>query len=131
MSSLSETELRKVARELDLEFLSSLRDMLMSLPLRIDDYQEDLNLSRPDADLSTLIYEKSKARRLSKDKLVSYMSEFDQIAAKRSSTETKTLRALIENFVSRVGPGEAASLLRRLSGMFEQDSYLTGISERK
>jgi hypothetical protein len=63
--------------------------------------------------------------------MLSYMKEVDQAAASGTRTTATTLRKLITSFVARAGPDGAAQLLNRLAGQLEQDSYLTGISERK
>jgi hypothetical protein len=131
MSSLSEAELKRVAHELDFEFLSDLKEMLLALPFRPEIYQEDLYVRGSVPDVASAIYEKSKVRRLSKDRMLSFMSEVDKSAAASAAASASTLRQLVEEFVARVGPDGGARLLGRLSGQLEQDPYLEGISERK
>lgn len=131
MSSLSETELKRVAQELDFEFLAELKDMLVALPFRAELYQEDLYERGGESDFSKLLYERSKAKRLSKARMLDYMTDIDQPSAVAANESAHTLKELVDGFVARVGPDGATRLLARMSGQLEQDPYLTGISERK
>lgn len=131
MSSLSEAELRKVAKELDFEFIADLKEMLLALPFRFDSYQADLYEHGGESDLSVLLYEKCKAKRLSKERMLAYMKQVDQASALAASSSASNLRELVEGFVARAGPDGGSRLLGRLSGQLEQDPYLAGISERR
>lgn len=130
-SSLTDVELKRFAEELDFEFLADLRDMLMSLPLRSGPYQAELYHPEAATDTASLIYEKAKSKRISKDRVIVYMREIDQPAAKSASSSESTLRGLIESFVARVGPDAADRLMNRMFGRPEQDPYLAGISEAR
>jgi len=133
MSPLDDTELRKLASELDLEFLDELRDLLLSLPLRGRSYGQD---SLEDSQvlvhsLADTIYERAKSRRLSKDRVYAYMREADSRAAKEVLRGALSLRDSINEFVVHSTPENANRLLGLVSGQLEQDPYLVGITARK
>lgn len=133
MSPLDDTELRKLASELDLEFLEELRDLLLSLPLRGGSYGRD---SLEDSQvhvhsLADIIYERAKSRRLSKDRVYAYMREADSRAAKELPRSALSLRDLVSEFVIHSAPENANRLLGLVSGQMEQDAYLVGITARK
>lgn len=131
MSSLSDVEIKKLAGELDFQFIDELRDMLMSLPLRSEVYQADLYDQPVESDLVGLIQDRAKSKRLSKDRVVGYMRDIEPAVVDVISKNNVSLRALIEQFVLRVGPDGGSRLLGRVSGGIEQDPYLQGISERR
>ena len=133
MSPLDDTELRKLASELDLEFLAELRDLLLSLPLRGRSYGQD-SLEDSQVRVHSLpdtIYERAKSRRLSKDRVYAYMREADSRAAKEVLRGALTLRDSINEFVVHSTPDNANRLLGLVSGQLEQDPYLVGITARK
>lgn len=131
MSSLDEAELKRLARELDFEFLEDLRDILSSLPLGPTFYRDELYRQESSSDLVNAIYELAKGKRLSKDRIFAYMKEIDLASGSSIGSTESTLRGIIESFVARVGRDGAERLVSRLSGKFEQDPYLMGISARK
>lgn len=130
-SSLTDVELKKLAQELDYEFVVDLRDMLKSLPVHLEPDKAELYRDAVTADPAQLVYEKAKSKRVSKERMLVYMREIDQTAARIAGASESTLRGLIENFVANSGPGVAERLVSRVFGRPEQDPYLVGISERK
>lgn len=133
MSSLSDVELKKLANGLDLEFLDELRELLLSVPLRSETYSEyrrEVGLDSP-IDSTDVIYERAKARRLSKDRVIGYMREIDPRAAKNAGLLSKPLRELIRGFVARSTFENTDRLFNLVSGQLEQDPYLAGITSRR
>jgi hypothetical protein len=133
MSPLDDAELRKLASELDLEFLDELRDLLLSLPLRGRSYGPDSleDSKAPVHSLADTIYDRAKSRRLSKDRVYAYMRDADSRAAKEVPRGALSLRDAINEFVVRSAPESANRLLGLVSGQPEQDAYLVGITARK
>jgi len=132
-SPLSDAELRQLAYELDLEFLEELRELLLSLQLRDAPYREAVSLrdAPPEDVLADFIYERAKARRVSKGRLIAYMREIDPLAVKRVDRTPMSLRELIIEFTSRSTVENGNRLLARVTGQPEQDPYLLGITARK
>lgn len=132
MSSLTDTELKELAGELDLEFLDDLRELLLSLPLRTEQSGDQPR----DGDsigfsvLAEAIYQRAKSRRLSKDRVTTYMREIDSRVSKNLG-RSAPLRELIGEFVSLSAPENANRLLGLVSGRLEQDPYLAGITARR
>lgn len=133
MSSLSDDELKRLASELDMEFLEELRDLLRSVPLRSGSYDEvpDETVSYGETSLAEAIYYRSKARRLTKDRVSAYMREIDPHTSKALERSALPLRDLIREFVVLSAPESAGRLLGLVAGQLEQDPYLTGITTRR
>lgn len=131
-SPLSDIELKKFAQDLDLEFLSTLREMLFSLQLPSGDFSEDVPPTL-DADnsLVKMIADRAKSRRLSKSQIYEIMLDINNSLAKSVIRPVDTMRETISRFVENSGPETANRLLSRVLGEVEQDPYLAGISQRK
>ena len=135
LSPLSEFELKTLANELDSQFIGELRNMLLGLPGQEqaelysgDGIEEKYGYER---DMAKLIYERSKSRRLSKDKVYGYMREVDFDIARKITRQALTLGECLKEFVLAAGSDSANRLLLKVSGTPEQDPYLVGITDRK
>lgn len=133
MSPLSDSELRRLASGLDLEFLLELRELLLALPLRGGSDTKEMfeGESEHGGRLAEMIYERAKSRRLSKDRVFAYMREADPRVAKDFTRGDLSLRISIDEFVVYTSPENANRLLALVSGQPEQDAYLSGITARK
>ena len=131
-SSLSDSELKRFAQNLDLEFLSDLREVLLSLNFPNSDFSEEIPFSLAAEDnIGEIILKYSKDRRLSKNQVYFYMNEIDDSLANLVIRPGYTLRESIAKFIKNGGPEIANRLLSRVLGVVEQDPYLMGITKRK
>ncbi len=135
LSPLSELELKTLANELDFTFIEELRRLLLQFPSHehAELYEEDgfEKGYRTENELIKLIYDRCKSRRLSKDKVLTFMREIDFEIARKLTRQPLTLGDYVREFVLAAGPAGSNRLLQKVAGSPEQDPYLIGITSRK
>ena len=132
-SSMTDQELRLFAEEVDFEFLHELTVTLQRFgALAADNTPSPMVIGgeREKAEMAGLIYERVRQKRISKERLRSYLIDINPRLGRSVANHAGSTVDLVSEFVDRCTSDEAHSLMMQVLGETGEDPFLRGIAGR-